>query len=284
VTPTSDTFLRAIRLNEVEPDTFVATTQDAPWPKAYGGDLVAQSAASACATVDDERVLHSMHSYFMRPAEIGAEVSYSVERLRDGRSYSTREVRAYQGGKVIFITLASFHTEDDVDEFAIQLPPDLPAPESLPSAAAALADVDTAAGRYWSTGRSFDIRHVPSPLYVQVEGERSPRQAVWLRAFSPLPDDALIHRLALAYVSDYTILEPILRRQGRAWGDAGLVTASLDNSLWFHRDGRLDEWVLYTQAAQSAGQGRGLASGSFFTRTGELLATISQEGMIRPSR
>ncbi len=287
MTPTSDTFLRAIELTPIEPtggrDTFLAITQDVPWPKAYGGDLVAQSAASACSTAGNDRVLHSMHSYFLRPADIGAEVRYEVERLRDGRSYSTREVRAYQGDKLIFITVASFHAEEQSESYAPLLPSRLTAPEDLPSSAEVLAGVDTPAAHYWSSGRSFDLRHVPSPLYLEVDGEKVPHQAVWLRAFSRLPDDALIHRLALAYVSDYTILEPVLRQQGRAWGDNGLVTASLDNSLWFHRGGRLDEWVLYAQEAASFQRGRGLARGSFFSRSGELLASITQEGMIRSS-
>lgn len=284
MTPTSETFLRAIELTTVGPDVFVATTQDVPWPKAYGGDLVAQSAASAGATVGDERVLHSLHSYFLRPADIGADIRYHVERLRDGRSYSSREVRAYQNDALVFISLASFHAEEDGGDFATALPTDLPQPEDLPSSADVLAGVDTAAARYWSTGRSFDLRHIPFPVYLEADGARLPHQAVWMRSFSALPDDALVHRLALAYVSDYTILEPILRQQGRAWGDAGLVTASLDNALWFHRDGRLDDWVLYTQEAASAQRGRGLARGSFYSRSGELLATISQEGMIRSPR
>lgn len=284
MTPTSDTFLRAIELTPLDTDVFSATTQDVPWPKAYGGDLVAQSAASACRTVGDDRVLHSMHSYFLRPADIGADIRYHVERLRDGRSYSSREVRAYQNDALIFITLASFHAEEDGDDFATALPADLTQPEDLPSSADVLSGIDTAAARYWSAGRSFDQRHVPGPVYLSVDGNREPHQAVWLKSFSALPDDALVHRLALAYVSDYTILESVLREQGRAWGDPGLVTASLDNSLWFHRDGRLDDWVLYTQEASSAQRGRGLARGSFYSRTGTLLASISQEGMIRAPR
>jgi acyl-CoA thioesterase-2 len=127
------------------------------------------------------------------------------------------------------------------------------------------------------------MRHVPSPIYLSVEGELSPHQAIWIKAFDALPNDANVQRAALAYVCDYTILEPLLRQQGVAWGDAGLVTASLDHSLWLHRDGRVDEWVLYVQEAISIQRSRGLATGRFYSRDGTLLASVAQEGMIRRS-
>lgn len=172
--PTFAIFLDAIALTEVAPlhgdEAYTATTQYVPWPKAYGGDLVAQAAASATRSVGTERVLHSMHSYFMRPADIDAPVQYDVERLRDGRSYSTREVRATQGGKVIFIALAYFQVPENGSEFAQRMPDGIPEPEDLPSSAESVAGVDTAAARYWSTGRSFDMRHVPGPVYFEVEG------------------------------------------------------------------------------------------------------------------
>lgn len=287
MSPTSQTFLDAVQLTPVAtdsgPDVFTAVTQYVPWPKAYGGDLVAQAAASAARTTDSDRVLHSMHSYFMRPADIGAPIRYEVERLRDGRSYSTREVRGYQNGKVIFMTIASFHVPEDGAESSPPMPTGLPDPEGLPSSAESLAGLDSAAAEYWSSGRSFDMRHVPGPVYLESDGVRQPHQAVWVKSFDALPDDPELHRIALAYVCDYTILEPVLREQGLAWMSEGLATASLDHSLWFHRDGRLDEWVLYVQEAVSAQRSRGLARGSFFTRDGQLLASVAQEGMIRVS-
>ncbi len=131
------------------------------------------------------------------------------------------------------------------------------------------------------------MRHVPGPVYLEVEGEHAPAQAIWIRAFDALPDGADakatadLHRLALAYVCDYTILEPLLRANGLHWSSPGLATASLDHSMWFHRDGRLDDWVLYAQEAVSGQSNRGLATGRFFDRSGRLLATVAQEGMIR---
>lgn len=285
MSPTSQTFLAAIDLTAAEParadDAFTAVTQYVPWPKSYGGDLVAQAVASASRTVSDDRVIHSTHSYFLRPADIGATIRYEVDRLRDGRSYSTREVKGYQGDTLVYAALASFHVREDGGGYAPIAPRDLPDPESLPSSAEALAGIPGPAAEYWSTGRSFDMRHIPAPIYLTASADAAPHQAIWIRSFDDLGDDPQLHRLALAYVCDYTILEPVLRQQGRAWSDPGLVTASLDHSLWFHRDGRLDEWVLYAQDAASAQDGRGLATGSFYSRSGELLATVAQEGMIR---
>jgi acyl-CoA thioesterase-2 len=166
-------------------------------------------------------------------------------------------------------------------EFAQVMPTGIPDPESLASSGEVLEGVNSPAAQYWSSGRSFDMRHVPGPLYFEVQGEQVPHQAVWLKSFDALPDDPQLHRLALAYVCDYTILEPILRNQGHAWGDEDLTTASLDHSMWFHRDGRADEWVLYVQEAVSQQHSRGLAKGNFFSRNGVLLATVAQEGVIR---
>lgn len=292
-TLTAATFLAAVDLEAVEPQVFdeayEATTQYVPWPKAYGGDMVAQSAAAMMRSVGADRQLHSMHSYFMRPVDIGAVVRYEVEKLRDGRGYSTRSVRGYQGGKTVFAAMGSFQVPEEGPEFQAVMPAAVD-PDSLRSAAQVLADVEGEAAAYWSQGRSFDMRHVPGPVYVEVEGEQVPQQAVWVKAFDRLPeraDDhatANLHRTALAYVCDYTILEPVLRAQGHYWAEPGLATASLDHSMWFHRDGRADEWVLYAQEAVSGQRNRGLATGRFFDRSGRLLATVAQEGMIRAAR
>ncbi|WP_262106480.1 acyl-CoA thioesterase II [Arthrobacter sp. Marseille-P9274] len=286
-TLTAETFLRAVDLEAVDAEVFdeayEATTQYVPWPKAYGGDMVAQSAAAMMRSVASDRQLHSMHSYFMRPVDIGAVVRYEVEKLRDGRGYSTRSVRGYQGGKTVFAAMGSFQVAEEGPEFQPEMPAAVE-PESLRSAAEVLAGVEGDAAAYWSQGRSFDMRHVPGPVYVEVEGAAIPQQAVWVKAFDRLPDGADLHRTALAYVCDYTILEPILRAQGHYWAEPGLATASLDHSMWFHRDGRADEWVLYAQEAVSGQRNRGLATGRFFDRSGRLLATVAQEGMIRAAR
>ena len=295
----SATFLRAIELTPVEGPadaSFEAVPQYVPWPKAYGGDMVAQAAAAMMKTTGTDRALHSMHSYFMRPVDIGAPVRYDVEVLRDGRGYSTRSVRAVQGGKTAFTAMGSFQVPEEGPDFQ-QPAPAAVGPESLETAAAVLAGTDGPAAEYWAHGRSFDMRHVPGPVYVATDGGTDsgvvPAQAVWVKAFDALPDvaDAMgnadpkatadLHRAALAYVCDYTILETLLRVRGLHWSSPGLATASLDHAMWFHRDGRADEWVLYAQDAVSGQSNRGLALGRFFDRSGRLLATVAQEGMIR---
>ncbi len=293
--PTSQTFTDAVALTECDAEVFdrafTATTQPCPWPKAYGGDMVAQALVAAALTVSDGKTMHSMHSYFMRPVDIGAEVRYEVEVLRDGRGYSTRQVRGFQNGKPVYVCLASFAAGEPSGTFQATGPADVPGPDDLPTSADYLEDrtggtmTDTSKA-YWSGGRSFDMRHVPGPVYLTVEGEQSPQQAVWVKPYDDLrPVDGLTDAqrdtAALAYVCDYTILEPTLRVLGLAWADEGLVTASLDHAMWFHRPVVMDDWLLYAQEAISVEDGRGAAVGRFFTTDGTLVATVVQEGMLR---
>jgi acyl-CoA thioesterase-2 len=293
--PTSETFTRAVALTVCEPEhfdlAFLARTQPCPWPKAYGGDLVAQAVAAAVRSVTDGKHLHSMHSYFMRPADIGAEIRYEVEVLRDGRGYSTRQVRAYQNGKPVYVCLASFAAGEAGGGWQETMPEGVPAPDDLPTSAEYLdgrsgGSMTDVSRDYWSEGRSFDMRHVPGPVYLEVEGGAVPHQALWVRPFDALRQvrgltDEQRDVAALAYVCDYTILEPVLRVLGRAWADEGLVTASLDHAMWFHRPTPMDGWLLYVQRALAADSGRGAAAGSFFTADGTHVASVVQEGMIR---
>ena len=299
--PTSEVVTNALALEPVAAQhfdvAFTATTQPCPWPKAYGGDMVAQAAAAAMLTVTDGKTMHSMHSYFMRPVDIGAPVTYEVEVLRDGRGYATRQVRAFQNGKPTYTCRVGFAAGEDGGRYAASAPADVPAPDALPSSAAYLADREPGDGStmtgeskaYWSGGRSFDMRHVPGPVYLEVDGGSAPHQALWVKPFDALrPVDGLTDSqrdlAALAYVCDYTILEPVLRVLDLPWAQPGLVTASLDHAMWFHRPpaaGVLDGWLLYAQEAVAAGSGRGVGLGRFFTPDGEHHATVVQEGMIR---
>ncbi|GAA4503113.1 acyl-CoA thioesterase II [Actinoallomurus oryzae] len=292
---TSEIFTSAVTLTPEAPErfdlAFTAMTQPCPWPKAYGGDLVAQAAAAAMRSVTDGKTLHSMHSYFLRPADIGAAVRYEVELLRDGRGYSTRQVRAYQNDKPIYVCLAGFAAGEPGGSFLAELTEPVPDPDDLPSSAAYLAGRDGGSmtersKEYWSGGRSFDMRHVPGPVYLTVEGEPVPHQAVWVKPFDPLRPvagltDAQRDLAALAYVCDYTILEPVLRVLDLAWARPELVTASLDHAMWFHRPGPVEGWLLYVQEAVAAEAGRGVGLGRFFTPDRRHLATVVQEGMIR---
>ena len=262
-------------------DIFTGPSQWMPLGRVFGGQVLAQSLVAAMRTVPDDRHPHSMHGYFLRPGDVSQPITFSVDRIHDGRSFSTRRTQAYQNGHPILSMIASFQDEDEGLEHHIDMPAGLPDPESLPTAAESLAQVDHTIARYWASERPFDMRHVPSPIYLQVKGEHTSHQAVWMKTLGPLPDDPDLHRAALAYASDYSIMEPVMRRHGIAWSTPGLKVASLDHAMWFHRFGRVDEWMLYVQDSPTAQGGRGLSTGSIYSRAGLLLATVAQEGMVR---
>ncbi|MEN9731306.1 MAG: hypothetical protein RL488_616 [Actinomycetota bacterium] len=260
---------------------FVGKSQWMPHGRVYGGQVLAQSLIAASRTVATDRVIHSLHGYFLRAGDIGQPVKYSVDVLRDGRSFSTRRVQGFQNDEPIFSMIASFQEQDPGLEHQDAFPAHIPDPETLPSAAEIMGDNPHPVAQYWANARPFDMRHVDSPIYFTVKGEPVAHQAVWIKALGDLPNDPVLHRAALAYASDYTILESIYRRHGIAWSHPGLKSASLDHAMWFHRDGRADQWLLYVQESPSAQGGRGLSLGRIFTRDGRLLATVAQEGMVR---
>jgi acyl-CoA thioesterase-2 len=262
-------------------DIFTGPSQWMPGGRVFGGQVLAQSLIAASRTTASDRFVHSMHGYFLRPGNAELPITFSVDRIHDGRSFSTRRTQAYQEGLPILSMIASFQDVDEGLEHQIAMPDDLPDPESLPTTADILEGVDHPVARFWATERAFDIRHVDSPLYLSVKGDRIPHQAVWMRAVGTLPDDPGLHRAALAYASDHTILEPILRGHGISWVTPGLKVASLDHAMWWHRDGRADEWMLYVQDSPNAIGGRGLSFGRVYDRAGRLLASIAQEGMVR---
>ncbi len=262
-------------------DIFTGPSQWMPHGRVYGGQVLAQCLVAATRTVEGVRPVHSLHGYFLRAGDIRLPITFSVDRLRDGRSFSTRRVQAYQNGEPIFSMIASFQDEDPGISHQDQFPKGIPSPESLPSAKDLLGDIDHPVAQYWANARPFDMRHVSDPIYFQVKGEPLAHQAVWIKALGTLPFDQNLHTAALAYVSDYTILEPIFRRHGIAWTHEGLKSASLDHAMWFHRPARVDEWMLYVQESPSAQGGRGLSLGRIFSADGLLLATVAQEGMVR---
>lgn len=262
-------------------DTFVGPSQWMPHGRVFGGQVLAQCVVAATRTVAAARRIHSLHGYFLRPGDINQPITFSVDRLRDGRSFSTRRVQAFQNSEPIFSMIASFQDDDPGLEHQDEFPTDIPQPESLPSAAEMIGDNPHPVAQYWARARPFDMRHVPSPIYFKVEGAHVAHQAVWIKSLGEMPDDAHLHVAAMAYASDYSILESIYRRHGIAWSHPGLKSASLDHAMWFHRAGRVDEWMLYVQESPSAQGGRGLSLGRIFSRDGKLLATIAQEGMVR---
>ncbi|WP_448004919.1 acyl-CoA thioesterase [Agromyces bauzanensis] len=265
-------------------DIFTGPSQWMPHGRVFGGQVLAQSLVAAMHTVPSERTIHSMHGYFLRPGDVTHPITFSVDRLYDGRSFSTRRTHAFQNGVPILSLIASFQHGDDGLEHQVDMPEGIPDPEGLPTTAEVLGEIDHDVARHWSNERAFDVRHIPSAIYLSADGDREPRQAVWMRAFGRLPDDPKQHRAALAYASDYSILEPVLRAHGVAWATPGLKIASLDHAMWWHRDARVDEWLLYVQESPSASGGRGLSLGRIYTRDGVLVASVAQEGMIRVPR
>jgi len=267
-----------------DPDTFVGQSQPQPWGRVFGGQVLAQSLIAAQRTVDTSelgaRPVHSMHAYFLRAGDSNEPITFAVERLRDGRSFSARRTHALQFGRPILSMIASFQAPAHGLDHQVGMP-QVPAPETLPSIAEQYAGVDTDAARYWTRQRPMDLRHVDEPIYLTGSAERSTQQAVWIRSVAALPDDPALHAAVIAYASDYSLLEPVLRAHGLGWSDPGLKAASLDHAMWWHRPARADEWLLYVQESPSAQGARGLGLGRIYTRDGVLAATVAQEGMLR---
>ena len=261
-------------------DIFTGVSQSMPHGRVYGGQVLAQSIVAAARTMPPERLAHSMHGYFLRPGDAERGITFSVDRIHDGRSFSTRRTQAFQDGLPIFSMIASFQDEHPGLEHQTPMPEGLPGPEELPDIEQRLREHD-ALGRRFFTDHPVELRHIPSPIYLSVEGDPAPSQAVWVRTRRPLPDDPAIHRAALAYISDLSIQESILRAHGVAWATPGLKVASLDHAMWWHRPGRVDEWMLYVQESPSARGGRGLATGRIYSRAGALIASVAQEIMVR---
>ena len=270
------------------PDRFLGLSPDLGRGRIFGGLVIAQ-ALVAMGRTSAARPVHSLHGYFMLPGDPAAPIAYGVERMRDGGSFSTRRCVAHQHGRPIFAMSASFHAaEPDALDHAIDAL-DVPPPEALPSAA------DIAAGRagalppavrdYFGRDSSVELRPVDLGRFsAKPPLARPPRQAIWMRATAPLPDDPALHAAVLAYMSDLTLLDTALVSHGRSVFDPDVQAASLDHALWFHRPLRVDDWLLYAEDSPSASGSLGFARGSVFDRAGRLVASVAQEGLIRLRR
>ena len=269
-----------LAIEQLADTEFEGKTQWMPQGRVFGGQVLAQSLVAATRTVPGDRRVHSLHSYFLRPGDIEKTVRFSVEILRDGRSFSARRVHAIQDDKPIFSMIASFQLESPGLTHEEPMPQSVD-PESLPSASDLLSMIDHPATNYWSKARPFDLRHVGEPVYLRPAKEQKPDQQVWFKTISELKNDPLIHTAALAYASDYTILEAVMRNHNLSWAHPGLSAASLDHAIWFHKTPNLNNWHLYVQHSPTASNGRGLSQGRIYSQAGELVATVAQEGMIR---
>jgi acyl-CoA thioesterase-2 len=272
-------------LGESGATVFLGRSQKMPHGRVFGGQVLAQCIMAAGRTmvgVDDgagPRRIHSLHGYFMRPGDDTQPIRFAVERMRDGNSFSTRRVHAIQEGLPILSMITSFQAAADGLDHQEPMPR-VAGPDELPSLAEQFGGIDHPGARHLLK-RPIDHRHVEGNLFVRADGEGEARQRVWMKAIGQLPDDPLVHAAVLAYASDYTLLEPVLRRHGLTWTDRRLRPASLDHAMWFHRPVRADDWVLYDQESPSASGGRGLGIGRMYAADGTLVATVAQEGMVR---
>lgn len=283
--PPLESFLNTLSLSETGArttrDIFTGQSQWMPHGRIFGGQVAAQSIVAATRTVSDDRHIHSMRGNFLRAGDIREPITFSVERSHDGNSFSTRLVQAYQYGEPIWSMIASFQVDSDGLDHYTEMPSGIPGPEQLTSAAAQVAVAGEALANYWVNRRPFELRYVNEPIFLQPASGRVAEQAVWIRAVDQLPDDEVVHRASLAYASDYLMLDPVLRRHGLAWTEPRLRVASLDHSVWWHRFARADEWLLLVLHSTNAHGGRALTHGEFYTREGLLVASVSQEAMIR---
>ncbi|KAA9087362.1 acyl-CoA thioesterase II [Microbacterium radiodurans] len=251
-----------------------------PQGRVFGGQVLAQAITAATRTLGPDRVPHSMHGYFLRPGDSSRNITFSVDRIHDGRSFATRRTQAFQNGLPIFSMIASFEREDPGVDHGAPMPTGIPQPEEVPDLEEHLSGMHPMSRRVLSAS-PIEVRHVGRPIYLEPADPASPAQAVWVRTRSALPDEPAVHRAVLAFLSDLTIQEPVLRAHGLAWATPGLKVASLDHAMWWHRDARVDDWLLYVQESPSARGGRGLSTGRIYTRDGMLVATVAQEIMVR---
>ncbi len=268
-------------------DVFVGQSERQPWGRVYGGQVLAQALVAAQRTVDPDgrtRPVHSMHAYFLRAGDDTEPITFSVERLRDGRSFSARRVHAIQFGRPILNMAASFQIPAGGLEHSEPMPPDLPDPDDLPTLAERYPGLEDPGARRWLRERPLDLRHAAEPSYVMPSEQRLSHVQLWMRAAGAIPpeiDTPALHAAVLAYASDYSMLEPVLRRHGRVFAEPGIKMASLDHAMWFHRPARVDAWLLTHLVSPSAQGGRGLGMGRIHSADGTLIASVAQEGMIR---
>lgn len=275
--------IERLDLEKLEENLFRGSSPQNGWQRVFGGLVIAQALMAAQRCVDPDRLVHSLHAYFMRPGDPSIPIVYQVERIRDGSSFTTRRVVAIQHGKAIFSMSASFQVEEPGFDHQIQMP-DVPAPETLMGEAefraAFLAQAPDTVKKYWGRERPIEIRPTSLTHYLSRE-KLDPEAHIWVRASGVVPDDRHYQAAILAYLSDMTLLDTSLYAHGTSIFDPELQVASLDHAMWFHRPCRLDDWLLYTQDSPSAAGARGMTRGSIFTRDGRLVASVAQEGLIR---
>ena len=277
--------LKTLDLEPLEINLFRGVSPQDGWQRVFGGQVIGQALVAVQRTVED-RSVHSLHGYFMRPGDPKIPIIYEVDRIRDGRSFTTRRVVAIQHGQAIFSMSASFHNNEEGLDHQFDMP-DVPMPEDLPSEVDLRAKfidmVPENVRRYWERARPIEMRPVDLTHFFSSK-KLEPVQNVWFKATDTLPDEVSLHQCVLAYASDMTLLDTSLFAHGRSLFNTDLQVASLDHAMWFHRPFKADEWLLYTQDSPSTSGARGFNRGSVYTRDGVLVASVAQEGLIRIKR
>ncbi|MDP2123458.1 MAG: acyl-CoA thioesterase II [Parvibaculum sp.] len=285
--PSADTnavedLIQILDLEQIEVNLFRGHSPDVSWQRVFGGQVIGQALVAAYRTVD-ARICHSLHAYFIRPGDPKIPILYEVDRSRDGKSFTTRRVVAIQHGKQIFNLAASFQVPETGFEHQATMP-DVPAPEDLPNERELRKAIEgrlpPEIAKHFARPRPIEIRPVNPQDYID-PSPMEPMQHVWFRARKQVGDSPALHQCITAYASDMTLLDTCIRPHGVSWLSGKLQTASLDHAMWFHAPFRSDEWLLYTQDSPSASGARGFNRGSIYTRAGQLVASVAQEGLIR---
>lgn len=274
--------LELLQLEDLDVDLFRGQQAQTSRQRVFGGQVAAQAVAAATRSVEDDMVMHSMHSYFLRPGDTTVPIIYDVERIRDGRSFVTRRVMARQHGRPIYFMTANFQVPEDGLDHQDRMP-DVPPPEMGVSMADLARKRSAETMEEWEREWSaLDVRYVgTSAMGLPPDPDHPARAQLWLRVAGELGDDPVVHLAAFTYATDLTLLGATLTPHGININSSRLMPASLDHAIWFHRPFRADEWWLYDQVSPVAHGGRGLALGRVFTQDGTLVATVAQEGLIR---
>lgn len=278
--------LEQLDLEILEQRLFRGSSRDLGGKSVFGGQVAGQALVAATRTVDSSQLAHSLHGYFLRPGDMAAPIVYEVDNIRDGRSFATRRVQAIQHGRPIFSMLASFHIAESGYTHQVAMP-EVPGPEGLASHddlrhewVDALDRVPESLREAVGRDIAIDIRPV-KPWNQLAPDKREAIQHVWFRAKAPIPDDQALHRAVLTYASDFNLLTTSQMPHGVSFFTRGMQMASIDHALWFHRDLKVDDWLLYCMDSPGAQDSRGLSRGLIFARSGELVASVVQEGLIR---
>ena len=278
-----DELLDLLKLEKIEENIFRGRSQDLGFGNVFGGQVMGQALSAATQTVPRERYAHSLHGYFMRPGDARKPIVYTVDCMRDGRSFTTRRVVAVQKGRPIFSMSASFQIDEPGFDHQDAMPA-IAGPDDLEreiEMARRFADQIPARVRdKILCAKPIEMRHV-NPVHPFEPEKRPPQKYVWFRAINPMDVDQSVHQYLLAYASDFNLATTALSPHGHTFWQPEMQMASLDHAMWFHRDFRMDDWLLYAMHSPSASRAKGLNIGRIFTRDGRLVATVAQEGLIR---